>query len=200
MPGASVHGHCAPPDSTAAGGSTDLLPGRRRGASRICSRSPPESNPDHSPSRYSWREADRRTASIGNPAVLGVADRAIRLLSAAARSPADIALATSRALREELIALWSDDDALSTRVSGFDDGIDGAFDDDIDDDIATASAHRARCLELGQRSTTALLAATGGAGMDLRHSAQRLAREALFYVIQAQTNDGRSATLEHQQR
>jgi hypothetical protein len=31
--------------------------------------------------------------------------------------------------------------------------------------------------------------------MDLAHPAQRLAREADFYVIQAQTADGRAATL-----
>jgi hypothetical protein len=31
--------------------------------------------------------------------------------------------------------------------------------------------------------------------MDLNHPAQRLAREAAFYVIQAQTVDGRAATL-----
>ena len=35
----------------------------------------------------------------------------------------------------------------------------------------------------------------GGGGMDLSHPAQRLMREADFYVIQAQTADGRAATL-----
>ena len=40
-----------------------------------------------------------------------------------------------------------------------------------------------------------LLAAVGGRGMDLGHPAQRLAREADFYVVQAQTPDGRTATL-----
>jgi hypothetical protein len=64
-----------------------------------------------------------------------------------------------------------------------------------DGDIAVASDHRAACLDLARRSTTALLAATGGRGMDLGHPAQRLAREADFYVIQAQTVDGRAATL-----
>jgi hypothetical protein len=46
-----------------------------------------------------------------------------------------------------------------------------------------------------QRLCTALLAATGGAAMESGHPAQRLSREALFYVIQAQSGDGRAAML-----
>ena len=64
-----------------------------------------------------------------------------------------------------------------------------------DEVVTDASNHRAACLDLARRSTTALLAAVGGRGMDLSHPAQRLAREADFYVIQAQTADGRAATL-----
>jgi alkylation response protein AidB-like acyl-CoA dehydrogenase len=136
-----------------------------------------------------WRSVDRRTASIGSPAVLGVAHRAIRLLAGAARSSSDAAASTATALQIELDSRWGDDEELLACVLGFD-----------EDDIATASTHRARCLDLGQRSTTALLAASGGRGMDLRNPAQRLAREAMFYVIQAQTNDGRSGTLDYQRR
>ena len=50
-------------------------------------------------------------------------------------------------------------------------------------------------LDLGRRATAALLASVGGSSMDLAHPAQRLARESLFYVVQAQTSDGRTATL-----
>jgi hypothetical protein len=67
--------------------------------------------------------------------------------------------------------------------------------DDVDSYVAAASDHRAACLDLARRATTALIAATGGRAMDLGHPAQRLAREADFYVIQAQTADGRAATL-----
>ena len=133
-----------------------------------------------------WRAADRRTASIGQTAVLGAADRAIRLLADAARTPTDPALEVAARLRAELDERWIDDEALLPSVLAFD-----------DDDIVAASTHRAACLDLGQRSTTALLAATGGGGMDLAHPAQRLARETMFYVIQAQTNDGRTGTLTH---
>ena len=55
---------------------------------------------------------------------------------------------------------------------------------------------RAESITAVQRLTTALLAAVGGRGAELSHPAQRLAREALFYVVQAQTADGRRATLE----
>ncbi len=136
-----------------------------------------------------WRATDRRTASIGQTAVLGVADRAIRLLAHGARSPSDSAADAAASLKTELGARWTDDEELLPLVLDFDEA-----------GIAAASTHRARCLELGQRSTTALLAASGGRGMDLRNPAQRLAREAMFYVIQAQTNDGRSGTLEYQRR
>lgn len=127
-----------------------------------------------------WRAADRRRAAIGQPAVLGVADRAIRLLDAFDRD--EVADAAGR-LRVELSGAWDrDDELVDAMVSGA-------------DDIRTASDHRAGGLDLARRATTALLAATGGRGMDLQHPAQRLAREADFYVIQAQTADGRSATL-----
>ncbi len=123
-----------------------------------------------------WRQTDRRAAALGQPAVLGVAERAIRLLDD--RGDAESVDAAAR-LRGHLDATWRRDDELV-----------GAH-----DAIEAASDHRAACLDLARRSTTALLASVGGAGMDLAHPAQRLAREADFYVIQAQTADGRTATL-----
>jgi alkylation response protein AidB-like acyl-CoA dehydrogenase len=133
-----------------------------------------------------WRRTDRRHASLGQPAVLGVADRARRLL--AGERDAD-AMRAADALAAELGVRWSiDDDLVRTLAIGDHDVIDL-------DAIAAASEHRAACLDLARRSTTALLAAVGGRGMDLSHPAQRIAREADFYVIQAQTADGRAATL-----
>ncbi len=131
-----------------------------------------------------WRRADRRHASLGQPAVLGVAERARRLL--ADERDGDAARAAD-ALAVELDIRWGlDDDLVDALASG---------NDDVADVITAASDHRAACLDLARRSTTALLAAVGGRGMDLAHPAQRLAREADFYVIQAQTTDGRAATL-----
>jgi alkylation response protein AidB-like acyl-CoA dehydrogenase len=130
-----------------------------------------------------WRGADRRQASLGQPAVLGVAERARRLL---ADERDDDAARAADELAVELGRRWGIDDDLLGALSGGDDGT-GV--------ITAASGHRAACLDLARRSTTALLAAVGGRGMDLAHPAQRLAREADFYVIQAQTADGRAATL-----
>jgi alkylation response protein AidB-like acyl-CoA dehydrogenase len=123
-----------------------------------------------------WRRTDRRHAALGQPAVLGVAERAATLL--AERRDTDAVDAAGR-LHDELAALWTRDDQLV-----------GAG-----ESVESMSEHRAACLDLARRSTTALLASVGGSGMDLAHPAQRLAREADFYVIQAQTADGRAATL-----
>ena len=57
-------------------------------------------------------------------------------------------------------------------------------------------AVRASALELALRSATALVAATGGAAMSLDAAPQRLAREAVFYLVQAQTPPVRQAVLQ----
>jgi hypothetical protein len=63
---------------------------------------------------------------------------------------------------------------------------DVAPEDLVDDRLAV----RASALELALRSATALVAATGGAAMSLDAAPQRLAREAVFYLVQAQTPPG----------
>lgn len=128
-----------------------------------------------------WRVADRRRASIGQPAVLGVAERALGLLGA--RGDDADAVAAAERLRAELAARWRCDDELVAALAAGEDAIERASD------------HRAGCLDLGRRATTALLASVGGHGMELDHPAQRLMREADFYVIQAQTAEGRASTL-----
>jgi alkylation response protein AidB-like acyl-CoA dehydrogenase len=57
-------------------------------------------------------------------------------------------------------------------------------------------AVRASSLELVVRSATALVAATGGAAMALDAAPQRLMREAVFHLVQAQTGAVREATLQ----
>ena len=132
-------------------------------------------------------EASRSCGTVtATAAVLGVADRAIRLLRSAGRDAYDTAGPTAGALSDELDSSWDRDDDVLAALS------DPSSTADV---LAAASEHRAACLGLAHRSTTALLAAVGGGGMDLSHPAQRLAREAMFYVIQAQTADGRSAVL-----
>ena len=129
-----------------------------------------------------WQLTDRSRAAPGQTGVLGVADRAIRQLAdIAANDRAARSAATQ--LRSQLDERWRVDDELSKTPAT------------SETQIAAASLHRAHCLELGRRSTTAYLAASGGRGMDLAHPAQRLARETDFFVIQAQTGDGREAVL-----
>ena len=62
--------------------------------------------------------------------------------------------------------------------------------------VADRLAVRAASLELVVRTTTALVAASGGAGMSLAAAPQRLAREAVFHLVQAQTPQVREATLQ----
>jgi len=96
----------------------------------------------------SWRQADRRQAAIGQPAVLGVAARAIALLGE--RSDTE-STSAARRLGDELTLRWQRDDQLVVARES----------------VEMMSEHRAACLNLARRSTTALLASVGGAGMDL---------------------------------
>jgi uncharacterized protein YbaA (DUF1428 family) len=62
----------------------------------------------------------------------------------------------------------------------------------VDDRLAV----RAASLELVVRSATALVAATGGSAMAADAAPQRLMREAVFHLVQAQTAPVREATLQ----
>lgn len=63
--------------------------------------------------------------------------------------------------------------------------------------VADRLAVRASSLELVVRTATALVAATGGSAMAADAAPQRLAREALFMLVQAQTTTTREAQLTH---
>jgi hypothetical protein len=127
-----------------------------------------------------WRARDRRQSALGAPATIGIAERCVRL-TREIDDPA--AVDAAERLAAQYAAGAERYDELLRRTA------------DGHDVVVEASAHRAALIGLAQRSSTALLAAVGGRGMDLSHPAQRLAREAAFFVIQAQTADGRSATL-----
>jgi len=82
----------------------------------------------------------------------------------------------------ELDADWRRDELMGEMTAGT-------------DVVEAGGDHHAAGLALARRATCALLAAVGGCGMALDHPAQRLAREADFYGIQAQTVEGRAALL-----
>ncbi|MEO1057157.1 MAG: acyl-CoA dehydrogenase family protein [Actinomycetota bacterium] len=132
-----------------------------------------------------WLTADRERSAIGQPATLGVAERATATMRTIEDDHAQDA---ANGLAAAIDRAWQRDRQLTGDLV---DGVTG----DRESWIATASDHRASCLLLAQAATTAAVAAAGGRAMDLDHPGQRLAREASFYTIQAQTADGRAATL-----
>jgi len=136
-----------------------------------------------------WRRRDRLGSAMPPPAPLGIADRAMRLF--ADRPPGPGVAEAAAALGDELRERRETADRVSasiTRVMA-----DGAG--AIDAAAAAGAAERDRGLDLARRATDALVAASGGGAMSLEHPAQRLSREATFFLIQAQTGDLRAASL-----
>lgn len=136
-----------------------------------------------------WRLRDALGSAMPPPAPLGIADRAIRLL---AERPAGSGVAeAASALGEEL----QERKEAADRVSASIERVIGEGAGSIDAVVAIGAAERDRGLHLARRATDALVAATGGGAMSLEHPAQRLSREATFFLIQAQTGDLRQASL-----
>lgn len=128
-----------------------------------------------------WREADRvRTANV-TPAVFGLLHEVVRRLRAAPRGGRTAAVLADR-LAEESEDLRRAAYALLDHVPA---------PDQVEDRLAL----RAAALELTVRAATGLVAANGGSAMSLDAAPQRLAREALFFLVQAQTGPVREATL-----
>lgn len=131
-----------------------------------------------------WAAADAVSTANVNPAVFGVTAAAARLLREAARASGEAA--TGRAAAAARAAL--------TRVRGrcyhlLDDAPAG-------ESLAERLAARADALALMTTATTALVAAGAGRSVAEGAAAQRLAREALFLTVQAQTRAVRAATLD----
>ncbi len=129
--------------------------------------------------RSRWDALDASVGNRGNPAVQGVALRAVTLLEENGPAGADVAAALRPAVDQSI----ADNERQAEAA------------DAGDLDVAAMTAARARAISLAQRATLALLAAVGGRGLELTHPAQRLVREAAFYAIQAQTAEGRAAAL-----
>lgn len=130
-----------------------------------------------------WAVRDRALCARPSPLCLGIGDRALAELSMVA--PETAASMTSW-WTGQLVAAEQQcqqvDDAIVAK----------AVDDAL---VATTAVARSTALLAVQRLTTTLLAASGGSAIEGSHTAQRLSREALFYVIQAQSPDGKAATI-----
>jgi hypothetical protein len=118
-----------------------------------------------------WREADAVTTANAPPAAFGL------VAAVADRLPGD----AGDLLREELEPLRRSAYALADEPVGH---------------VAERLALRGRALALGVRAAAAYVTASGGSAMLATHPAQRYAREAAFWTIQAQTAAGRAATLD----
>jgi alkylation response protein AidB-like acyl-CoA dehydrogenase len=130
-----------------------------------------------------WRAADATKTANVTPAVFGLLATVVARLEESARErdePGGLTLA--RTLAAEAAAVQAEAYRLLDEVPP---------EDAIDERLAL----RAHALELGVRAATALVVAAGGAGMARSSPPQRLAREALFHLVQAQTPPVRRATL-----
>ena len=131
-----------------------------------------------------WLEADRFKTANATPAVFGLLAAVVRRLAETAERRGDrTAAGLALGLRDEADDLRQRAYALLDHVPAY---------EQVDDRLALRGAS----LELAVRAATALVVATGGSAMSLSAPPQRLAREAMFHLVQAQTPAVRDATLQ----
>ncbi|MEU7415458.1 acyl-CoA dehydrogenase family protein [Streptomyces antibioticus] len=120
-----------------------------------------------------WAAADRLKTVNANPAVFGVAEAALGLVDDD----------RAAALRDRLARVRGDAYALADEAAP-------------DEHLADRLALRTQAYEVLQAATTAAVVTGGGRTMLLSHRAQRLAREALFLMVQGQTRESRRSHLD----
>ncbi|MGW3309324.1 acyl-CoA dehydrogenase family protein [Streptomyces sp. NPDC001073] len=119
-----------------------------------------------------WAKADRPKPTNASPAVFGVAEAALSLLDDDTSAPLRTRLAE---VRREAYALAEHP-------------VPHAY-------LAERLALRTRAYEVLMTATTAAVVAGGGRSLSLTNRAQRLAREALFLLVQGQTAESRGVHL-----
>jgi hypothetical protein len=119
-----------------------------------------------------WAATDRTKTVSANPAVFGVAEAAVSLLDEETAAPLRARLTEVRRRAYSLADHPVPHEYLEERL-----------------------AARTRAYEVLQAATTAAVVAGGGRSMLLSSRAQRLAREALFLMVQGQTPQSRTAHL-----
>ncbi|WP_327181267.1 acyl-CoA dehydrogenase family protein [Streptomyces sp. NBC_01334] len=123
--------------------------------------------------RERWSAADRLNTVNANPAVFGITEAALTLLDEDTAAP----------LRARLTEVRTQAYALT----------DGSA---PHEHLADRLALRTQASEVMRTATTAAVVTGGGRSMLLTNKAQRLAREALFLMVQAQTRESRAAHLD----
>ncbi|MGW0337057.1 acyl-CoA dehydrogenase family protein [Streptomyces sp. NPDC003011] len=119
-----------------------------------------------------WAAVDRARTVNASPAVFGVTDAALTLLDDDMAGP----------LRARLTGIRDRAYALAGHPAPH-------------EHLAERLALRTRAYEVMCAATTAAVVAGGGRSLALTHRAQRLAREALFLLVQGQTAESREAHL-----
>ncbi len=119
-----------------------------------------------------WAPVDRARTLNANPAVFGVTEAALSLLDPETAAPLTARLDD---VRRRAYALADHPEPLER--------------------VAERLAVRAEAYEVLRTATTAAVVAEGGRSMALTSRAQRLAREALFLLVQGQTAETRAAHL-----
>lgn len=119
-----------------------------------------------------WTATDRLRTVNANPAVFGIAEAALALLDEDTAPPLRARLTDVRRRAYALADDAAPHEHLTERL-----------------------ALRTQAYEVMQAATTAAVVTGGGRSMLLTHKAQRLARESLFLLVQAQTQESRRAHL-----
>ncbi|WP_406010665.1 acyl-CoA/acyl-ACP dehydrogenase [Streptomyces sp. NBC_00637] len=120
-----------------------------------------------------WSAADRLKTANANPAVFGVTEAALTLLDENTAAPLRTRLTEVRTQAYALADGSAPHERLTDRL-----------------------ALRTQASEVMRAATTAAVVSGGGRSMLLTNKAQRLAREALFLMVQAQTRESRSSHLD----
>ena len=128
-----------------------------------------------------WRAADRGPSVNPSPAVFGIAATALRLLGERAGEPA--AGQAAARIGEQLAAVRAEAYRLIDEEGP-------------GEQVERRLELRSRAHLLMIQATSALVVACAGGGMSMEAPAQRLAREAMFMLIQAQTAEARTAALQ----
>nr|WP_269091157.1 acyl-CoA dehydrogenase family protein [Actinopolymorpha cephalotaxi] len=132
-----------------------------------------------------WLHTDRRNTVMPNPAAFGLVTTAVRRLREVAEQTG-------------LTPAGRAADRFAERLERLRERTDRLFDDvPPDDQHDVRLATRAEVGTLLVDATTALVVAGGGRSMTLTDPAQRLAREAAFLLVQAQTRPAREEQLRH---
>ncbi|MEU0075454.1 acyl-CoA dehydrogenase family protein [Streptomyces sp. NPDC006332] len=119
-----------------------------------------------------WAAADRLRTVNANPAVFGVAEAALSLVDEETAVPLRARLSEVRGRAYALAAHAAPDERVPERL-----------------------ALKTQAYEVLRTATTAAVVSVGGRSMLLTNRAQRLAREALFLLVQGQTRESRTAHL-----